>query len=295
MSETSLEGLIGEVHKRFDAAGLSYGHGTDNPWDEAVSLVLHVTGCPDDTAVLAQMVSGAVVQRVRDVAAQRIQTRQPLPYLLGVCHYMGLEFEIEPGVIVPRSPIGYLLQEGLAPWLPDRIERIADLCCGSGCLGIVSAHCFPQAQVTMVELDEQACALAQRNIVRHDMNERVDVVLGDATAPAKADKPFDLIISNPPYVDAADMTSLPSEFQAEPRRALAAGDDGLAVMRGILQNLPGWLAEDGIFVGEVGASAPALIREFPEMPFIWLDLPLGGEGVFLLEAGELTSHTAPVL
>ena len=108
-----------------------YGHGTDNPWDEAVSLVLHVTGCPDDTAVLAQMVSGAVVQRVRDVAAQRIQTRQPLPYLLGVCHYMGLEFEIEPGVIVPRSPIGYLLQEGLAPWLPDRIERIADLCCGS--------------------------------------------------------------------------------------------------------------------------------------------------------------------
>ncbi len=292
MSETSLENLIGEVHQQFEEATLSYGHGTDNPWDEAVSLVLSLTGYPDDTAVLARMVSAAVVQRVRDVATQRIQTRQPLAYLLGVCHYMGLEFDIEPGVIVPRSPIGYLLQDGLAPWLPGRIERIADLCCGSGCLGIVAAHCFQQAQVTMVELDEQACELAHHNIARHGLGDRVDVVTGDVTAPLNLGKPFDLIVSNPPYVDAADMAGLLPEFQAEPMSALAAGDDGLAVMRGILQHLPDWLAHDGIFVGEVGGSAAALIRAFPEIPFVWLDLPLGGEGVFLLEAGGLTSHTA---
>jgi ribosomal protein L3 glutamine methyltransferase len=216
-----------------------------------------------------------------------------LAYILGSCRYMGFEFKLEPGVMVPRSPIGYLLFEGLEPWLPPKVARILDLCSGSGCLGIVAAHLFEHAQVTLVELDTQAAALARQNIQLHGLGDRVKVVQADVTEPMAARGRFDLILANPPYVDALDMGTLPAEYQAEPHSGLAAGDDGLSVIGPILQQLPDLLNEGGLFVGEVGASARALAARYPALPFIWLDLPHGGEGVFALEEASLSSHTAP--
>jgi len=206
---------------------------------------------------------------------------------------MGLQFTVRPGVVVPRSPIGYLLQGGLDPWLPRSVGRVLDLCCGSGCLGILAAHTFADAQVTMVEVDATAVQVARENVEQHELGHRVRILAGDVMSPTVQPERFDLILCNPPYVDASDMQSLPEEYLAEPERGLAAGEQGLDVMDAILAQLPDLLASDGLFVGEIGASARHLINRYPHLPFIWPDLPLGGEGVFLLEAAALTSHTAP--
>ncbi len=289
---TTVAAAIDEVHAEFEAAGLSYGHGTDNAWDEAVVLVLTLTGLPDDTASLERNVDPGVLDNIRRVAQARIEQRQPLAYLLGICHFMGLEFEVVPGVVVPRSPIGYLLHEGLAPWLPAKISRVIDLCSGSGCLGILAAMIFADADVVLVELDDNAANLARRNVERHGLGERVQVVQADVTDLPDLGR-FDLVIANPPYVDAADMQALPAEFRAEPELGLAGGEDGLAVVRGIFRQLPLLMNEESLFIGEVGNSAAALMRTWPGLPFVWPELPHGGEGVFVLEGRALGSHTAP--
>jgi ribosomal protein L3 glutamine methyltransferase len=292
MAECTIDELIRRVYEQFRLSDLSYGHGTDNAWDEAVALVLGVLRVDDDESSLTLSVTSADTEQCLTLAGARINTRQPLPYLLGRCQYMGFEFEIQPGVIVPRSPIGYLLQSGLEPWLPQNVERVLDLCSGSGCLGIIAAYIFPNAKVTLLELDAVALEVAQRNVVAHGMQDRIEIINADVIAKPKLQPPYDLIISNPPYVDAVDMRSLPAEFRAEPERGLAAGADGLIVINAILQQLTGWLNAGGLFVGEVGASAPALQASHPELPLIWPDLPNGGEGVFILEANALTSHTS---
>jgi len=285
--------LIETISARFEQVPLSYGHGTDNAWDEAVALVLGISGAADDESSLGIELSAEQVSACEQAADQRIRTRQPLPYILGRCRYMGFEFEVRPGVIVPRSPIGYLLFEGLQPWLPAALNRVLDLCSGGGCLGILAAHRFPDARVTLVELDDAAVALARDNISAHGLTDRVTVLQADVTGGLEFDNTFDLVLANPPYVDAADMRTLPAEFQAEPELALAAGVDGLSIMAPILEALPRWLSEDGLFVGEVGASSRALLAQYPDWPFIWPELPHGGEGVFALEAARLSSHTAP--
>lgn len=285
--------LIEAVCEQFEAGGLTFGHGTDNPWDEAVALVVSVTGCADDRSSLQTQVSAEHVSRCLDLAALRVTDRQPLAYLLGTCHYMGLQFNVRPGVVVPRSPIGYLLQDGLSAWLPDRVGRVLDLCTGSGCLGILAAHIFPDAHVTLVDIDPAAIQLAEENIAQYELAQRVDIVRADVTGPLALPESFDLVLCNPPYVDAADMQSLPAEFAAEPVHGLAAGEQGLDVIEAVLAQLGTLLSSDGLFIGEVGASARHLIRRHPVLPLIWPDLPLGGEGVFVLEATALTSHTAP--
>lgn len=282
--------LIEAVHDRFSHADLSYGHGTDNAWDEAVSLVLHLTGAADDRAELETGVPGAIVTDVFDVAQRRMEHRIPLPYLLGKAAYMGHEFRVRQGVIVPRSPIGYLLGERIHAWVPARVASVLDLCSGSGCLGILAAGIYTDARVTLVDNDALACDVARENIVLHDVGQRVAVHQADATQWREG--AYDLILCNPPYVDAQDMGVLPPEYRAEPAAGLAAGADGLAIMRAVLDALPDLLAPGGLFVGEVGASSPALLREYPTHEFIWPDLELGGEGVFLLEGDKLNSHTA---
>jgi len=293
MSTHTVATLIETVCEQFQAHRLTFGHGTDNAWDEAVALVLTITGCADDQTSLQTVVSSDHAERCIDLAVQRIESRQPLAYLLGTCQYMGLAFNVRPGVVVPRSPIGYLLQSGLEPWLPPRISRVLDLCSGSGCLGILAAHTFSQAQVTLVEVDANALQVAQENVAQHALADRVRIVAADVMSPTVQPERFDLILCNPPYVDAADMQSLPQEYLAEPQRGLAAGEWGLDVMDAILAQLPDLLTSNGLFVGEIGASAHHLLGRYPHLPFIWPDLPLGGEGVFLLEAAALTSHTAP--
>ncbi|MFU8817841.1 MAG: 50S ribosomal protein L3 N(5)-glutamine methyltransferase [Pseudomonadales bacterium] len=278
--------LIEQLAQRFAAAGLVFGHGTDDAWDEAVALVLGVTQLPDDRGVLQQRLPPAVQQQVERLAARRIDERIPLAYLLGSCRFAGRDFLIEPGVVIPRSPIGALLEARLAPWLEGEPQRIVDLCCGSGCLGIIAALAFPHAQVDLVDLDQTALGLARRNVALHGLEARVRVQQSDLFDDLpQADEPagtWDLIVTNPPYVDRADMSSLPAEYRHEPALGLAGGADGLDLVARMLEALPQRLAPGGTFVCEVGASAPALLRRFPCQPFIWPDLPHGGEGVFIL-------------
>ncbi|MEZ7819197.1 MAG: 50S ribosomal protein L3 N(5)-glutamine methyltransferase [Pseudomonadales bacterium] len=284
--------LIEQIHQRFTDASLSYGHGTDNAWDEAVYLVLWMTDCDDDESSLSLSVSPEQVNEIFALSAQRIERRVPLAYLLGCCQFMGYEFLLEPGVVVPRSPIGYLIDAAEQLWLPKQVRRILDLCSGSGCLGIVAAHRFPDAQVTLLELDPTAASLARENVLLHALEDRVTVIEGDATQLfADLEPGWDLIITNPPYVDKADMQVLPPEYLHEPTRGLAGGDDGLLLVDEFLRVLPDQLAADGAFVCEVGASSGAVNRKHSELPIVWLDLPHGGEGVFLLEGEALCSHT----
>jgi ribosomal protein L3 glutamine methyltransferase len=287
--------LIEAVHALFLEHNLSFGHGTDNAWDEAVALVLGVTHLPDDVQVLAASVSDEQAKQCLTCAQIRVDELIPLAYILGQIQYAGLKFSVEPGVIVPRSPIGLLLHDGLTPWLPERVLSILDLCCGSGVLGIVAAHVFPDAQVTLVDVDAQAVALAAKNVSDHNLSKRVKVVQGDVQTDLEFAQKFDLIITNPPYVDAYDMSVLPAEYAAEPVLALAGGEDGLSIINTIIAKLPQWLAPAGVLVGEVGASAPALLKNYPDYPFFWPELPMGGEGVFVLEGAALNSHTAPRL
>lgn len=291
MNRYTVGSLIEAVSDQFERAGLVYGHGTDNPWDEAVALVLAQTGARDDVSEMQTDVPLSVVTDVIDLAERRVQQRIPLAYLLNRCTYMGLEFGVKRGVIVPRSPIGYLLQDGLEPWLPQHVGTVTDLCCGSGCLGIVAAHLYPDAHVTLVDVDPLACEVAQDNVTLHKLADRVTVLQADATV--GADVPAaDLLLCNPPYVNAIDMQSIPREYRAEPDLGLAAGELGLDVMTPVLQRLPQLLNPGGLFVGEVGASAAAMLARHPQLPYIWPDLPMGGEGVFALEADALSSHTA---
>ena len=287
----TVEELINSVSNQFAEANLFFGHGTDNPWDEAVALVLTVLKLPDSTDVLNRAVDEPLVQEVRRLATRRIDTRQPLAYLLGKTQYAGLEFAVEPGVIVPRSPLGLLFGD-IAPWLPDRVACIVDACAGSGAIGIVAAHAFPDAQVHLLEMDDAALALAQRNVQRHNLQSRVHVHACDVTQPwPEAVDNVDLALANPPYVSASDMRNLPPEYTHEPKLALAAGESGLDVITGIFTQLRHRIASHGLLVGEVGLSDEALQKAYPDVPFIWPELTHGGEGVFLLEAEHLNSHT----
>ncbi len=280
MTRTAGE-VIEELAARFDAAGLAFGHGTDNAWDEAVALVLGVSGLPDDRAVLQQALTPEQLAELSSLAQRRIDDRVPVAYLLGRWRFAGLEFLVEPGVVIPRSPIGPMLRRRLRPWLKRDPATVLDLCCGSGCIGIAAAVAFPEARVDLADVDPQAVELARRNVALHGLEERVRVHQSDlfeSLPPAR----WDLILSNPPYVDAVDMASLPPEYRHEPELGLAGGPDGLDLVARILEALPDRLAPGGTFVCEVGASAPALVRRFPRTEFIWPELEDGGEGVFIL-------------
>jgi ribosomal protein L3 glutamine methyltransferase len=246
-------------------------------------LVLSVTGFADDEASLQLPVIPADLQHIHSIAGRRIDERAPLAHLLGECQFMGQRFFVEPGVMVPRSPIGYLLGEPLQDWLPQDITRIVDLCAGVGCLGILAAQRYPLSRVTLVELDPQATVLARKNVALHNLDERVEVIQGDACQwLARETNQWDLILTNPPYVNAADMQTLPEEYRHEPRQGLAAGEDGLALVDAFMPQLAARLKPNGVFLCEVGASVLAMQHKYPDLPIEWLELPEGGEGVFLL-------------
>lgn len=283
MSRTTIAEVIEAASATLDAAGLSFGHGTDNAWDEAALLVLTVTGLDDHIDSLKQAVDTAALREIDKLIDRRINERLPLPYLLGNVMFAGLDFLIEPGVVIPRSPIAELIGSGFRPWLLEPPGQIIDLCCGSGCIGIAAALEFPDSELTLVDIDAQAIRLAEANVARHGLEDRTRILTGDLWTVVPQQR-FDLVLSNPPYVDAADMSVLPAEYRHEPAQGLAAGADGLDVVRQIIDPLPQWLTAQGLLVGEVGNSAAALQRAYPRMPFIWPELEAGGEGVFVLMA-----------
>ncbi|MEM7098328.1 MAG: 50S ribosomal protein L3 N(5)-glutamine methyltransferase [Pseudomonadota bacterium] len=295
---TTLSDVINQIAERFERADLFYGHGTENAWDEAVYLVTQVLGVEDDRSLLAAPVDPGDVVRLLDLAQVRIQTRKPLPHILGSARYLGLDFAVAEGVMIPRSPIGGALADGqMDRWLPSSVAHVLDLCAGTGCLGIVAAHVFGAAKVDLLEIDSQAIALCQQNILAHGLVERVQVIEGDVFAEsfgaaAQLVDKYDLILANPPYVSESQMGLLPEEYRFEPEAGLASGKQGLAHMEAILAQLPRYLTADGLFVGEVGATQPTFQAQLPGLNATWLDLPYGGEGVFLLEGQDISSHTA---
>lgn len=274
--------LLSESADRLSDAGVVFGQGTDSAWDEATVLVLSVTGLADDEANLNEPVSEADEAEVRRLLKTRIDARLPLAYLLGRWWFVGLEFRMRPGVVVPRSPIGELLQAGMQPWLTRPPEQVLDLCTGSGCIGITAAHIWPDARVDLVEVDPNAVELARENIGLHGLSDRVTAYQGSLYEPLPEASRYDLILANPPYVDAADMRTLPAEFRQEPALGLAGGTDGLSLVRQIIDDRGRWLTTQGVLVCEVGMSAPALMRAYPGLPFIWPEFEAGGEGVFVL-------------
>ena len=279
-----LKAVIEAVAASLADSDVVYGHGTDNAWDEAVALVLGVTGYSDDSANLGFEVDSDHEKKIHSLLHRRISERIPMAYLLGECAFAGHRFHIETGVVIPRSPIAELISVRFKPWLSQAPETIVDLCCGSGCIGIAAALEFPDSHLTLVDLDPKAVAVAGRNAARHGLVERTNIVQSDLFDSVIAGR-FDLIVSNPPYVAAQDMVSLPEEYAHEPELGLAGGPDGLDLLRRILDVLPERQSEGGLFVGEVGMSAAALLAAFPDLPFIWPDLISGGAGVFILPAG----------
>lgn len=278
--------LIEVLAGRLAAAPLVFGHGYTSAWDEAVALVLHVADLPDDAAVLDRRLDEATRRRIELLAGRRISERLPLAYLIGRAPFAGQVFLIDSGVVVPRSPLGALIAQRLSPWLRHPPQRILDLCCGSGCIGIAAALVFPGAHVDLVDVAPAALDLARRNVALHGLEARATVHASDLFDQL-AEARWDLILSNPPYVDAVDMASLPAEHRHEPALGLAGGVDGLDLVGRIIDVLPRRLAAAGLFVGEVGASAPALLARYPRLPAVWPDLADAAEGIFLLWAEDL--------
>lgn len=275
---------------QFRAAGLSFGHGTDNAFDEAAWLVLHTLHLPLDLpeSWWSSNLSEAERTRVITVLRTRIETRKPAAYLTGEAWFAGLPFFVDEHVLVPRSPLAELIAVGFEPWLEaDSVEQVLDLCTGGGCIGIATALALPQARVDLSDVSEPALAVAARNVERHGVGERVRLRHSDVFAGLGPEDRYDLIVSNPPYVDARDMAELPQEYRHEPELGLAAGEDGLDIVRRILADARRHLTEGGALIVEVGNSQPAVEAAFPDLPLIWLEFESGGHGVFLAYARDL--------
>lgn len=275
---------------RFNAAGLFFGHGNDNAWDEAVYLTLHTLNLPLDR--LEPFLDARLLPHERemllDIYSRRSQDRLPAAYLTHEAWLGEHRFYVDERVIVPRSFIAELLQEQLAPWIDDpwAVESALDLCTGSGCLAILTALAFPEAQVDAVDLSKDAISVAERNIADYHLTERIELIQSDAFSQLDG-KRYDLIISNPPYVNAESVAALPPEYLHEPEMALGSGDDGLDFTRIILREAKKHLTANGILVVEIGHNRDELEAAYPTLPFTWLDTATGDEYVFLLHAADL--------
>lgn len=286
-----LDELIRWGEAQFEEADLSYGHGTDNALDESAWLVLHAVGIAPDQPVedYHVLLSKGQVADARQLIKRRIEERIPVAYITGSAWFAGLQFAVDSRVLVPRSPLAEPILEGFSPWLnPTEVRSVMDMCTGSGCIAIACAYAFPDAQIVATDLSADALAVATQNVIAHDVLDRVELRQGSLYQPVQGQS-FDLIVSNPPYVDARDMATLSAEFKHEPEIGLAAGDDGLDLVHVMLREAHTHLNPGGLLVVEVGNSAPALEAAYPKIPFIWLEFESGGEGVFMLWREDLES------
>ncbi len=286
---TTLGDLIRWGASRFNAAALSFGHGTDNAFDEARVLLCHALSLPfrfaDD--YLAARLTGDERAAVCALFEERIASRKPAAYLTHEAWFAGLPFYVDERVLVPRSPMAEWIERGFAPWLEAAdVDRVLDLCTGSGCIAIACAAHFDNAEVDATDISADALEVARQNVARHDLQDWVHLFQSDLFDDLPVEQ-YQLIVSNPPYVSADEMQGLPDEYRHEPEIGLLADKQGLEVVVRILAQAGDYLTDDGILVMEVGNSEEMLVECFPEVAFTWLEFERGGQGVFLLEAAQL--------
>lgn len=271
-------------------AGVYFGHGTDNAWDEACFLVLEALEFP--WALIDQVLDAKLTitekEHLLNLFDIRIRERIPAAYLLGKAWFAGLPFIVNEKVLIPRSPIAEMIENQFLPWLTQPPHRVLDLCTGSGCIGIATADRFPDAIVDLSDISPEAVDIAWQNIDQHGLEGRVQALESDLFDELNGEV-YDLIICNPPYVNAEDLASMPKEYQYEPARALASGDDGLNFTRRLLAEAKDHLSDTGLLVCEVGNSWFALEAAFSDIAFTWVDFSRGGHGVFVMTAAELAA------
>ena len=289
---TTLRDYVRYAISCFNEADLFFGHGTSGPLDEAAALVLHALHLPYDLpgGYFQSTLTQAERENVLALIDRRVRERKPLAYLTHEAPFAGQQFYVDERVLVPRSPIAELIEAEFSPWVePDRVERILDLCTGSGCIAIACALAFPDAMVDAVDISSDALEVADINRRRLKVEDRVRTIRSDLFQALDAER-YDIIVSNPPYVSTAEWQNLPVEFHAEPKLGLESGADGLDCVRQILREASNHLTEEGILIVEVGSAAEALVATFPDVPFCWLEFERGGDGIFLLTAEQVRSH-----
>lgn len=289
VAAATVRDLIGRGARRLSRAKVFYGHGTDNAVDESAALVFHALNLSHDDAAKAysRRVDADGQQRVYALITRRIKERIPAVYLTKMTWFAGLPFHVDPRVLIPRSALAELIERQFSPWIrPARVRRVLDVGTGSGCIAIACAKAFPRARVDAVDISKDALQVAKINVRKHRLGRRMRLIESDHFN-GLSGQTYDIIVSNPPYVGAREMRSLPLEYRHEPSVALAAGASGLDSVRVILGEAGRYLRPDGLLVVEVGNTEAAVRRAFRKLPFVWLDFERGGGGVFLLTAEHL--------
>ena len=287
---STVRDLLRFAVSRFNQAELSFGHGSANAYDEAAYLILHTLHLPLDLLepFLDARLSPAEVDAVLNVIERRAGQRVPAAYITQEAWMHGFRFHVDERVIVPRSFIGELLQDGLQPYVedPEQVGAVLELCTGSGCLAILAAHAFPNADIDAVDLSAPALEVATRNVADYHLDDRIALFEGDLYAPL-AERRYDVIISNPPYVNATSMQELPAEYKHEPDMALAGGADGMDIVRRIIAEARNWLTDDGVLVVEIGNERANVEAAFGGLDLVWLSTSAGDDNVFLVQAADL--------
>jgi ribosomal protein L3 glutamine methyltransferase len=278
---------------RFNQARLAFGHGSSNAYDEAAYLVLHTLHLPIDLLepFLDARLTSEEIDSVLKVVERRAADRVPAAYITQEAWMHGYRFHVDERVIVPRSFIGELLQDGLQPYVedPEQVSAVLELCTGSGCLAILAAHAFPNADVDAIDLSSAALEVAAQNVHEYGLEERIALFEGDLYAPLP-ERRYDVIITNPPYVNAESMKSLPAEYKHEPEMALAGGADGMDIVRRIIADARNWLTDDGVLVVEIGNERAHVEAAFGGLDLVWMSTSAGDDNVFLIQASDLPSN-----
>lgn len=285
--------ILTSTELRLEGGELHFGHGYFDAHDEAVALVLAAEGLDPLTGseILDSDMSQAGQIKLQSFLQERINNRLPTAYIIGYAALGELTFRCDSRALVPRSPLMSVIHEGYSPWFSQTApKRIVDVCCGGGSLGLLAAYHAPESEVLMLDIDDDALALAESN--RRDLELPNTLCVQSNLLATLAPDSVDIILANPPYVDAEDMTNLPQEYQHEPRIALAAGDDGLDLVHTLLRQAKVVLSDGGMLFLEVGNSAPALTSSYPDIAFTWLEMPSGGHGVCGISAEELKASIA---
>ena len=276
------------ANQLFEESDIFYGHGTDNAWDEAYALVIDALNLSHDISDEAlQEISLEHPNELIALIHKRVNEHVPVPYLTHKAWFCGLPFYVDERVLIPRSPLAETICNYFEPWIdPETVTDVLDLCTGSGCIAIASAHAFENAKIDAVDLSQEALDVAKINVEQHNLTNQVRLLQGDLFHPV-GEKQYDIIVSNPPYVGQEEMQSLPTEFEHEPTMALVSGDLGLDIVDQILKQAARHLKDNGILIVEVGNTWQIMEEHYPNLPFVWLEFEMGGEGVFMLNKEDL--------